>query len=235
MLKFFIFIIASCYSFGSFSQSGKSLVVTAGPSFPLGDFAKKDLGSDAGQANTGAFVDLAYNFPIKRNLSGVALLRGKIYGVDLSNFKAPSGTGAIMNIESGVWKSLSLMAGLSRSLQLNESRQNAFEIRALIGAQRTVTPKIKAWMSVPNMEVYSGNQEPKGATALAYMIGASFKRELNTSIALKISADISGSNPVYKTEIDPTRNPDPMYRETTITSKQKTTSLDLGAGLIIRL
>lgn len=94
MYKFILFFILFFVSQATLAQSEKKshLTISAGPSFPLDKFKSKDFyDGRAGFANTGTFLNLnvAYGYMFSKHLGGTALLKGRMYGVDLSYPQTP--------------------------------------------------------------------------------------------------------------------------------------------------
>lgn len=210
------------------NASNSFLSFSAGPSFATGDFAKKDLRANAGQATTGAFLDIGYGHQFSKYIGATVLLRGRVHGIDFSGYALPEGTGASSTMQTGTWKSGTALTGLYALLPLAPEGGLSFEIKGLAGIQKTSSPEAEINISVPNGGSFSGRQESATATSFTYLFGAGLRYNLSSSLALKLSTDYSYSNPEFK-DIEVTG------QEGNLSSSQKVTVLDAGLGLIVYL
>lgn len=228
-----IIIIVFSFSGKTMAQEKRSsfLTLTTGPSFPTGDFANKDLSNEAGQANTGAFLDLSYGYKLSEYAGLITGLRGRINGVDFSAFSLPSGTQSRASIESTVWKSAAFTLGLFQQLPLNNSKRFLFEMKGLAGVQRISSPEIEAYVSIPGMGSGSNKQESYTATSFVYLFGTALTYNFNSSIGLKFSLDYTGSKPEFK-KVDAF---DSNGNKVKVSARQNIDVLDLGIGLVIPL
>ena len=65
------------------SQDKGYIALSAGPSFPTGDFGSKDVNNEsAGLANTGAIIDLTFAQKFGKTFGMTLMLRGQVNGVD---------------------------------------------------------------------------------------------------------------------------------------------------------
>jgi|GEM_PF-6429265 len=227
-LSFLSFMLL--FSLNALSQNSANsfLSFSAGPSFPTGHFAEKGFSNNAGQASTGAFLDIGYGRQFSKYIGVTVLLRGRVNGIDFSGYELPEGTGASSRIHTGTWKSGAALTGLYALLPLTREGGLFFEMKGLAGIQRTSSPDADIDISVPNVGSFSGRQESASATSFAYLFGAGFKYNLSSTLALRLSADYSYSNPEFK-DIKVTG------QEGNLSSSQKVTILDAGLGLIVYL
>lgn len=202
--------------------------ISGGPSFPVGEFKLKDFADDrSGFAKTGGFLDVAYGYRFSRYIGAMTLLKGRVYGVDLSNYALPVGTGMGMQIETTTWRSGAVMAGLFASLPLD--RWGLFEVglKGLAGIQRTHSPKMDIRVTSSGIGAVTGRQESASSSSFSYLIGADFKYRFTHTLGLVLSVDFNSSEPRFDNVTGSVGG-----ARIDVASRQATPSLDVGLGLI---
>lgn len=210
-------------------QEKSFIYISGGLSFPLGEFKLKDFTDDrAGFAKTGGFLDLAYGYKFSKYVGVMALLKGRVYGVDFADYALPIGTGMGIQIESTTWRSGAVMTGLFVSLPLD--RKSLFEVgvKGLAGIQRTYSPALN--IRATGTVIASGKQESVSASSFSYLAGVDLKYRLTRTLQLLVSADLNSSTPKFDSITG-------SGGGTNIegAAEQVTSSLDVGLGLAIKL
>ncbi|KQC00661.1 outer membrane beta-barrel protein [Pedobacter sp. Hv1] len=234
MKKILLFSLISFVYFNVNAQTvsqKSSIGITVGPSFPVGDFASKDLSnSQSGLAKVGGFLGIDYSYRFSKYFGAIVSAQGRIHGVDekaLSTYAVPDGSGASLSIATGTWKMGAIMAGIFQVVPLTKDEKLNLEIRALGGYQSTSSPKVDVKISIPGMGSFQDTQESESAGSFAYVVGAGLKYSLSPSLALKLSGDYNGAQPKFTVTTYPADAP------VTQQVKQSIGTFNVGIGLAI--
>jgi len=174
-MKKILFSFLSLIVFGAiaFAQESKTeiaqrnfLIVSAGPSFPFGDFSSTDLNNtNAGLAKTGFAIDLKYGHQFDEVL-GLAL--GAMYGrhnVDKSFLSDGSG------VSIRPWEYFGILAGPMATAKLSE--KTSFDLSVMSGVAFVTSPESKL-----NGEVVA---KKDNSTTVPLKLAGDFRFHFNTS------------------------------------------------------
>lgn len=213
------------------TASKSSIDISVGPSFPVGEFGNKDLGSNgAGLAKVGGFLTIDYGYRFSKHFGAIVSVQGRIYGVDenaLRGLAVPEGTGAGLSVETGIWKMANAMVGVFQVVPLSKDEKLNLEVSALAGYQSTSSPKLNVRITVPGMGSFQNEQKSETAGALAYAVGAALKYNLSANVALKLRGDYLGGKPKFSVTTYPENAP------VTESVGQNIGTFNLGIGLSI--
>jgi len=182
------------------SQDKGYIALSAGPSFPTGDFGSKDVNNQsAGLANTGAIFDLTFAQKFGKNLGMTLMLRGQANGVDtdpLVNELIAEAPDASWSAESENWTIGGILGGLYGSFPMGDNGKVTFDTRAMIGYLNATSPQITV-----NGNYLGTNfwvlTESASAGAFAYLLGAGFRFNLGTHLCLLTNLDYLGATPEF--------------------------------------
>ena len=229
-----IFLIISCISISTitFGQDKGYIAISAGPSFPMGDFASTDSDNEgAGLAKTGSFFDLSFVQKFGTNLGMTLLLRGQYNAID----HEPIMDGLIQEeplvsweVESEGWSLGTLMGGVYGSFPLSPDKVS-FETRVMAGIVSANSPEIL----ITGTDAFSSawvKQEHGSGTAFGYLVGVGFKFNLGQRLALLINFDYLATEPEF--EDVTTTTSIGIFSENTFS--QSITTINTGVGLAYR-
>lgn len=174
-MKKILFSFLSLIVFGAmvFAQESKTeivqrnfLIVSAGPSFPFGDFSSTDLNNTkAGMARTGFTIDLKYGHQFDEVL-GLAL--GAVYGRhDVDKAFISDGSGVSIR----PWEYFGILAGPMATATLSE--KTSFDLSVLSGVSFVTSPEGKL-----NGEVVA---QKDNSTTVPLKLAGDFRFRFNTS------------------------------------------------------
>ena len=235
MKNFLLALLLSALSAATFAQSAiqkSSFTIGLGPSFPIGDFASKNAGDDrAGLAATGFHVNLGYQYQFSQYVGAILLLNGRTHGIakDALRISVPDGSGASASASATTWKMGSILAGLSQSFPLTNSKAFAIEFREAAGVQFTSSPEINVNYNIPGVGSAAGNQDAQSGTSFGLLLGMGFKYQLSDKLGLKLYGDFNGSNAHFKAFTVTTGDVITIVPA----SKQNTGTIDVGVGLTV--
>ena len=207
-----------------------SITLAAGPSFPVGAFADKDLYNDkSGLASVGGFANLSYSYQFSKFFGATAAVGGRIHGVDknaLGSYSLPTGSGATMGIEASTWQFFSVMGGIFQTIPITSNEKLTFEVKEMIGVQFSNSPEIKVTGFIPGVGSLDGTEERQSVNSLAYALGLGFKYKLDSNIGLKLFGEYQGASPKFTyTTTSPADAPVEQKM------KQNTSAVNVGLGL----
>lgn len=216
-------------SFGVYAQNFKkesSIAISVGPSFPVGEFANKNLYDERdGLASVGGYASIAYNYQFSRFFGAVAAVDGRIHGVDKNALKAytlPTGSGASLSLETSTWRFLRAMVGVSQTVPITKNEKLALEVKELIGVQFSNSPEVKTTGFIPGVGSLNGVQESQSKNSFAYGLGIGLNYKVANKLKLKLFGEYQGSSPTFIYDIgDIAKNQ----------IKQETGAINVGLGL----
>ena len=227
---FFAFALLISHVALAQSDNKSFLSISAGPSLATGNFALKDITSeDAGLAKTGIFADLAYGYKFSKHVGGMALLKGKTHGLDVTDFNLPLATDVTVDIETGRWKSAAAMAGLFIHVPLDNAGALQLSVKGLAGAQYSARPFVQITVTERSEYNYSqgtSRQESVSGYGFSYLFGSDLKYSVNNKLALMLSLDYNSSNIKFE---DSVRISGEGIVD--VSSKNAISTLDLGLGV----
>jgi hypothetical protein len=173
------------------AQSDRQYIsLCAGPSFPLKDFAKMDLGdSTSGWAKTGVALEFTYAYRLTHNIG----VQGKIsYSSNkFDNFSyedaltevysrnPENADTSFSSVSSKNWSSGGFMAGPYIRFPFSESL--SWDVKALIGLFGVSSPELIINGSIDNGEELKEYYRQSGrGYAFAYSLGTGFKYKLSS-------------------------------------------------------
>jgi hypothetical protein len=222
---FLVFVITQAYG-----QDKGYIAISAGPSFPNGDFGSKDIDNEsAGLANTGTIVDLTFAQKFGKNLGLTVLLRGQANDIDaeplLEELLAQYPT-SFWTAEGNGWGIGGLMAGLYGSFPIGEGKLS-FESRGMVGIVNATSPEI-------TLTGFAGSQilwvklNSATATDFAYLLGVGFKFNIGKRLGLFANFDYLGSSPEFE-DVETTTSLG-VYSTDTFTQTFGTVNVGIGIG-----
>jgi hypothetical protein len=214
-----------------YSQDKGYIALSAGPSFPTGDFGSKDADNEsAGFANTGAIFDLTFAQKFGKTFGLTLMLRGQVNDVDTEPLvdelimEAPDAT---WSAEADSWGIGGFMAGLYGSLPMGPSGKVTFDTRALVGVIDATVPQITIYGDYLGTQFWV-HTESAHAGAFAYLMGAGFRFNLGNHFCILTNLDYLGSTPEF--EDVTTRTSIGGYSSNTYQQKFGTVNVGVGIG-----
>ncbi len=187
----YVFVIVIGYS-----QDRGYIAISAGPSFPNGDFGSKDVNNEAaGLATTGAISAITFAQKFGKTFGMTLMLRGQANPVDAqplvdelhSYYPTLNWTSQNTNWEIG-----GLMGGLYGSFPLSASNKITIDTRAMVGYLSATSPEITVTASEGGNSLWVKTESAVGGT-FGYLIGAGFKFGLGKHLGLLLNADYMGA------------------------------------------
>lgn len=213
------------------SQDKGYIVISAGPSFPTGDFGSKDVDNEsAGFANTGAIFDLTFAQKFGKTFGLTLMLRGQANGVDTDPLvyelisEAPD---VSWSPESENWTIFGILGGLYGSFPMGATAKVTFDTRAMIGYLNATSPQITINGNYLGTNFWVGT-ESSYADAFAYLLGAGFRFNLGTHLCLLTNLDYLGATPEFLQVASITITGD--YRTNSYQQKLGTVNVGVGMG-----
>lgn len=163
-----------------YGQNEKGYVgVSVGPSFPLRDFADKNINNNnAGFAKTGVNINAFVVFKPLKELGIITLIRVQNNPIDFGELNRQLGTQFSDKGANG-WRVDGFMLGALGSFGFIDVV--VFEPKLMIGIMNTSTPSFKS-----NNTMYFSLSE----YSLAGIIGAGFRFRINDKTSFLINADL---------------------------------------------
>lgn len=216
-----------------YSQDRGYFAVSAGPSFPNGDFGSKDVNnSAAGFATTGAIFDLTFAQKFGKTIGMTLMLRGQANGVDtdpLVNELIVEAPDASWSAEADTWGIGGFLGGLYGSIPMGASGKVTFDTRAMIGYLNATSPQITLYGDFQGTTFWV-NTESASAGAFAYLLGAGFRFNLGNHFCILTNLDYLGAKPEFY-EVATTTS---VIDLSTNTYQQKFGTVNVGAGIAYR-
>ena len=213
-----------------------SLSLSAGPSFPTGKFASKDLLSDeSGDARIGAGAELALTYWLNPCIGLMFAAAGQENPI--GTFTSPPDPGfGTLTIENDPWKIARFLAGGTFSHPL--SAGFSLDFRALAGLLKTSIPGY-TYHTNSGSGLSTSQSAGKAAAfplpwTFAYEAGAGLKWQSPGRLFLRLDAAYIGADPRLHQEITITVN-GATTGTGTIAHKQPIGALLVGLGAGIRL
>ncbi len=197
------FLLSLCLLFITvigYSQDKGYIALSAGPSFPTGDFGSKDVNNEAaGFATTGAIFDITFAQKFGKNLGMTLLLRGQANGVDtdpLVNELVAEAPEASWSAETENWTIGGFLGGLYGSFPMGAGGKVTFDTRAMIGYLNATSPQITLFGDYQGTTFWV-NTESASAGAFAYLLGSGFRFNLGNHFCILTSVDYLGATPEF--------------------------------------
>lgn len=213
-----------------YSQDKGYIAISAGPSFPNGDFGSKDVNNEsAGLANTGAIFDLTFAQKFGKTFGMTLMLRGQVNGVDSEPLvdelynQSPEVT---WSAETDTWGIGGFMAGLYGSFPMGSNGKVTFDTRAMIGFIDATSPQITIYGDYLGTTFWV-NTESASAGAFAYLFGAGFRFNLGNHFCILTNLDYLGSTPEFEGVVTRTS----LGGYSTNTYQQSFGTVNVGVGI----
>ncbi|MCK4664031.1 MAG: hypothetical protein KAT68_14275 [Bacteroidales bacterium] len=196
MRKIQILILIITFSLSCYSQDNENkngfIGISIGPSFPEGDFAKKELYYEkSGLAINGLNLKLInFGYNINKFIGITGILTGAAHPIDIDALLAgysniePS---LSWEIESSYWYYGAMMGGLLISLPNNDYRID-IDIRALIGLSSATTPELKV-TATDGFNSLTLVQEKANSSSTAYNIGMCLRYIILPKLYVNVNID----------------------------------------------
>ena len=213
-----------------YSQDRGYFAVSAGPSFPNGDFGSKDVNnSAAGFATTGAIFDLTFAQKFGKTIGMTLMLRGQANPIDgqplVDELYAQYPTFGWRS-EATNWGIGGFLGGLYGSFPMGASGKVTFDTRAMVGYINATSPDITLTASSVSGSFWVQSQSTS-AGAFAYLLGAGFKFGVGKHLGFLLNLDYMGANPEF---VDVTTITS-IGGYTTDTYSQKFGTVNVGVGI----
>ncbi len=242
-----ILLFALNNGYSQSSQDKEHFSLSIGPSFPIGDYANKDVSSkSSGIAKTGQVINIAYTRLLQKQ-SGIAVtVHGQRNPVNTKTFENYLDNTGFPNwkMEKASWLFSSLLFGGYCQFPVAGSGGVLFTTKATIGAVYAKSPELNG---ASKSSTHSGliEQTSVSAFGLSYLLNAGINYHLNNKIFLLGEAEYFGT-PKLKF-----KNVKSTFRSATFTSngfpisaqeqssttdgKQAISSINLNFGIGLRL
>jgi opacity protein-like surface antigen len=176
-----------------------NLGISIGSSFPLGNFASKDINnSKAGWAITGANFGLKFNYKLDKGYFGLsALLNSQFNPIDVDQMAKESENlypDYSWKIDATSWKTNCILFGAFATLPISEKVN--FEPHGMIGLMISNSPEITSTAKIGGNTSW-GKQNETSASSFAYLVGVGFKYKLTNKLNLLGNLDYLGSKPEF--------------------------------------
>jgi len=167
-----------------------SIELSAGASFPLGEFGYKHADFEgSGFAEYGFCLDFCFTYRMNAQMGLVARVSENIMGVEESGagsrYWIPE-YGYNWTVESGPWLTTAFLGGLDLIIPLYLSD---FYIRLLGGAAGARLPRLTG-------SAYNFTREASGDLAAAWSVGSGLRYQGFEKVTLSVGIDFQVSNPV---------------------------------------
>ena len=169
------------------------LGASVGPSFPLNDFAEKDVNQISGYARTGYRLEL---------YGGINILG--IFGFGITGFLNINGTdpeklrnklnaeypGSNWQIDSKNWTLYGGLGGVNFHYPIND--RTSFHVKLMGGYLRAESPEFRFTSGISEYKI-----ESKTASSLSYMTMLGFNYYLDQNVSLTLDFEFLGSKPNF--------------------------------------
>jgi len=221
MKKFLLNLFLPLLYYGVYGQSVKDngqFSFSIGPSFPVGQFANKNITNDkAGIAGVGGVVNFSYQRPLKKNIGFSATLIAQINPTDRRSMErsfsqldfpmyfvwagpgipaspTPQATTTYpnWNFKRSSWKLGSLLIGGYNQFKTSGSKI-IFIPKLMAGLVYAASPKIDG-ESVTDTSYAHATQTSESAFGFGYLVGAGLKFRVTNKISFITGVDYFGTN-----------------------------------------
>jgi len=230
ILSIVVILIIATISFGQDSRG--YIGFSFGPSFPLGEFASKDLDTeDAGYATTGFLFDISFAYKLGDGKFGfTALLRAQANPTDvqaMADKLAELVPGVFWTVEGQAWGTAGFLFGGFAPFPLSEKTK--LEIKGMIGFLSASSPELTITGSGGGESIWI-KQSSGNASSFAYLIGAGFKFDLSRRLYLLTNLDYLGAKPEFS-DIEITASDGSSETDT---RSQSMGTFNLSAGIALK-
>ena len=230
-ITFFLSTILLLNFFGSHAQSFKNknyLDFSAGPSFPIGEYAETDItNSFSGFANTGQLLKISYTHVVNNNFGLSVALHGQRNPIDTKAFETslsqtsfyygpfigstpypnptqvPSHRYGNWKFEKSSWLFGSLLAGGHGQLHPQQSKKILFTAKAMLGPVYAHAPELNG-KSTSDTAAATIKQSSSSAFGIAYIINGGIQLKLTSRTHLLVQAEYLGTNKILFKDIETT-------------------------------
>ncbi len=191
------------------------LEIAVGPTFPVGNFAKKDIGPSSGHAKAGQFASVSYSYLLGKRfgLTGTLLaqrnpINARAMGSSFGQLKIFDGiyspslpvqpnqslyiTYHNWQVEKGSWLMGTLLAGGYGLFPLSGDNKISLTTKAMIGVMYVKSPDVEA-KTVTDTSIVQLQQGSKSSFGLAYLVSVGTKYNCTKRISLLVSLDFLGT------------------------------------------
>ena len=221
--------------------------LSIGPSFPIGDYASKDVSSpSSGIAKTGQVINFSYERVLGKQLGIAATLHGQRNPIDVETFeKFLANTGfSNWKIDKAAWVSGSVLFGLYGQFPVKASTNIAFTTRGMLGVVYAKSPELNG-TSTSSTSSALIEQTSVSAFGLSYLLNTGIKYSLNKKISLLGEVEFFGTPELKFKDVKATFRsatfapggfPISVQEQTSTTDgKQTISSINLNFGIAIKL
>lgn len=238
---FLVFSFVNGYAQTEFTVSELkrlSIDLSAGPSIPFGDFAAKSTSNmRSGFAKAGEFFEIRGTYIVWKYFGFTASYRMQAYKVDHDAYyvalrpTVPSAY-ASMKLETGTWKSGSLLVGPCFRIPFNAKKRTFFEAHYLFGEGILFTPKIESTVAAQGSGQYSiyQSRESINIAGLTTQSGCSFRRMVTPNISLNAGVDFVTA--IYKKDDVRVLQSDGSYQTFNATQPVQTFNVSFGVSYL---
>ncbi|MCX6162687.1 MAG: hypothetical protein NTV87_15305 [Ignavibacteriae bacterium] len=204
----------------------------AGPSFPFGDFAKKDANnSNSGFAKTGYKGDITvgYNIPFLFSISFTGVLQNNAVDAEPMRLKIAQENPAYTNwtLDAESWNVTGLFTGVTKNFSFN--KKFFFEVRAFGGTLNFDSPRftLRGTSATDNALIVVNN---KTTYAFAYIFAVGCGYNISKNFSLEGNIEYLGANPDF-TNVKTQTTINGLMTETTSSYSQSFSAFNITAGL----
>lgn len=203
-----IAILPATQSYCQTTSFKSNLSISAGPSLPLGNFPKTDLlNNEAGFANIGQNIGIAYSYKLNKHLGLVGRIYGQRNGLNtgaMSDAYSHAGFfaayGSIRKypnweVEKSPWLTGSVMVGLSEEIAVSQSGKVSMIVIALTGLTYVQSPKIDA-NSKSDTSYTELKRDKSHAIGQSFLLGGGLKYAIGKRTSIILNAEYAGTSKV---------------------------------------
>lgn len=211
-------LLLSCCIYGQSGKNNGQLNLSIGPSFPVGQFANKNIRNDkAGIASVGGVINISYQSLLKKNIGFSVSLMAQINPTDRHSMERsfsqlgfpsvfvwtgpaiptnptppPATTYPNWSFKRSSWKLGSLLVGGYSEFKTGRSKI-VFTPKAMAGLVYAGSPKIDG-ESITDTSYVHATQTSESAFGFGYLVEAGLKFRLTHKISFIASVDYFGTN-----------------------------------------
>jgi opacity protein-like surface antigen len=214
---FFLACMAHAYSQNS--QDKGYFSISAGPSFPIGNYGSKSINSSsAGFARVGESINISYSRLLGKRIGLSATVYGQRNPINTGALEAGFSQKKIYNgiwtgptteppaefpytvypnwkFEKKSWLSSSLLAGGYGQFPLDKTNHISLTTKAMIGVIYAHSPKLSGNSTTDTSSAHI-EQTDKSALGFTWLVSAGVLYNLNKNIFLLANLDYTGSNEI---------------------------------------
>jgi hypothetical protein len=224
-----------------------SLDFTIGPSFPIGEYASRNISSSSsGVAKAGYTANISYAHLFKKHTGIIVSLHGQRNPIDTKAFEHYlTATGYNnWNVDKASWMVVGLRGGVYGEFISQAASSLSFTGKAMVGAVYSKSPKLYG-RSESSTHVAETKQTSESAVGLSFSLSGGGKYKLNKKVFLLGEAELFATPKLKFKDVTSTygtvnfaSNGFPIsasQMSSTMDGKQAFTSLNLTLGIGIQL